>query len=74
MNHLILVTSEDCPLCHEAKEMLKELTLDKFTLEEEDIYSSRELYNKYWDKIPVLIFHNRVLVWPFNLKQITNIL
>ena len=74
MNHLILVTSEDCPLCDEAKEMLKELTLDKFTLEEEDIYSSRELYNKYWDKIPVLIFHNRVLVWPFNLKQITNIL
>ena len=70
MSRLVLVKSNDCPLCDEAKSMLKTLTDSLVKFEEKDIYSTRELHTKYWDKIPVLLKNNQELLWPFNANDI----
>ena len=70
MKEIILITGEDCPLCEEAKELLNSLNLTGFTLIEKDIYTTRQLYNKYWDKIPVLLKDDQDLCWPFTPKNI----
>ena len=70
MSRLILVKGNDCPLCDEAKSLLKTLTEDLVKFEEKDIFSSRELHTKYWDKIPVLLKNNQELLWPFDANDI----
>ena len=70
MNHLILVKGNDCPLCDEAKSLLKTLTEDLVKFEEKDIFSTRELHSKYWDKIPVLLKNDQELLWPFDANDI----
>ena len=70
MSHLILVKGNDCPLCDEAKSLLKTLTEDLVKFEEKDIFSTRELHTKYWDKIPVLLKNNKELLWPFDANDI----
>ena len=70
MNHLILVKGNDCPLCDEAKSLLKTLTEDLVKFVEKDIFSTRELHTKYWDKIPVLLKNNHELLWPFDTNDI----
>ena len=73
MKEVILITGEDCPLCEEAKELLNSLHLTGLSLIEKDIYTTRKIHDKYWDKIPVLLKDNQELCWPFtsqNLKEI----
>ena len=50
--------------------MLKTLTDGLVKFEEKDIYSTRELHTKYWDKIPVLLKNNHALLWPFDTNDI----
>ena len=45
-----------------------------FILEELDIYSKRTYHDKYWDKIPVLIYNNQELLWPFDSQKIQEFL
>ena len=70
MKEIILITGEDCPLCEEAKELLKSLHLTGFSLIEKDIYTTRQIYDKYWDKIPVLLKDNQDLSWPFSSQNV----
>ena len=51
MKKIVLITGADCPLCEEAKEILNSLQLKDVTLIEKDVYKTREIHNKYWDKI-----------------------
>ena len=72
MKEITLITGEDCPLCGEAKELLNSLHLNGLSLIEKDIYTTRQIYNKYWDKIPVLLKDDQDLCWPFtshNIKE-----
>ena len=66
----MLITSKDCPLCEEAKELLNSLQLAEFSLVEKDIYTTRQIHNKYWDKIPVLLKDNQDLCWPFTADNV----
>ena len=70
MKEIILITGEDCPLCEEAKELLNSLHLTGFSLIEKDIYTTRQIYDKYWDKIPVLLKDNQDLSWPFSSQKV----
>ena len=70
MKEIALITGEDCPLCEEAKELLNSLHLNGFTLIEKDVYTTRQIHNEYWDKIPVLLKDNQVLCWPFTPQDI----
>ena len=74
MKQLILVIGEKCPLCEESKKLLENLDLHNWYLEEKDIYSSRELHDKYWNKIPVLLCNNRELCWPFDVSKVQDFL
>jgi len=70
LKEIILITSEDCPLCEEAIELLNSLHLTGFSLIEKDVYTTREIHNKYWDKIPVLLKDNQDLCWPFTSQKV----
>ena len=70
MKEIILITGEDCPLCGEAKELLNSLHLNGLSLIEKDIYTTRQIHNKYWDKIPVLLKDNQDLCWPFTPQKV----
>lgn len=70
MKEIILITGEDCPLCEEAKELLNSLNLIGFSLIEKNIYTTRQIHNKYWDKIPVLLKDNKDLCWPFTPEKV----
>lgn len=74
MNKLLLLTGKDCHLCNQAKLLFNEIDLKKIQLEEVDIYSKRLYLDKYWDKIPVLLFKEKELCWPFGSKDIFEIL
>ena len=50
--------------------MLKNLGNELVEFEEKDIYSTRELHTKYWDKIPVLLKNNHELLRPFDTNDI----
>ena len=70
MKEIIIITGEDCPLCEEAIELLNSLHLTGFSLIEKDVYTTREIHNKYWDKIPVLLKDNQDLCWPFTPQKV----
>jgi glutaredoxin len=70
LKEIILITGEDCPLCEEAKELLNSLNLIGFSLIEKNIYTTRQIHNKYWDKIPVLLKDNKDLCWPFTPEKV----
>ena len=47
---------------------------DKINFVEEDVYAKREYLDAYWDKIPVILYKDKVLMWPFtgeNVKEFT---
>ena len=54
--------------------LLAEIETKDFILEELDIYSKRTYHDKYWDKIPVLIYNNQELLWPFDSEKIQEFL
>ena len=74
MNKLILLTGKDCPLCDKAKSLFAEIDIGQLKLEELDIYSKRLYLDKYWDKIPVVLFKEKELCWPFGSEDILEIL
>mgnify|MGYP003539529024 FL=1 len=55
-------TKKNCPLCEEAKDLLKILQREMtFTLLEVDIYSNDELLEQYGLMIPVIELNGQVL-------------
>ena len=74
MKEIRFIKSQDCPLCDQAMELLSSSELDGFNIVEKDVYSKRELHDKYWDKIPVVIKDNKVLYWPFQKEDLDNFL
>ena len=61
MKEIILVTGKDCHLCEQAKDLLTELQDDQLMFIEKDVYSKRDYLDKYWDKIPVVLFNDSEL-------------
>ena len=50
-----LYSKADCGLCVQAEGMLRELQKKfQFSLEVVDIESEAGLFNRYWDKVPVV--------------------
>ena len=50
-----LYTKAECGLCREAEEMLRRLRKNPpFELELVDIEGDAELYDRYWDRVPVV--------------------
>ena len=74
MKEVILVTGKDCHLCEQAKDLLTELQDDQLIFIEKDVYSKRDYLDKYWDKIPVILFRDLELFWPFNKDNIKDLL
>ena len=74
MKEIILVTGKDCHLCEQAKDLLTELQDDQLIFIEKDVYSKRDYLDKYWDKIPVILFKDLELLWPFNQENIKDLL
>ena len=74
MKEVILVTGKDCYLCEQAKDLLTELQEDQLIFIEKDVYSKRDYLDKYWDKIPVILFKDLELLWPFNQDNIKDLL
>ena len=74
MIKLILLTGRDCPLCEEAELLLDNLKGEHLSFVKTDVYSKREYLDKYWDKIPVLIYNNQELLWPFDSQKIQEFL
>lgn len=74
MKEISFIKSQDCPLCDKAMELLLSCKLEGFSVVERDIYSKRDLRDKYWDKIPVIIKDNQVLYWPFQQEDLDNFL
>ncbi len=74
MKEIILVTGKDFHLCEQAKDLLTELQDDQLMFIEKDVYSKRDYLDKYWDKIPVILFKDLVLLWPFNEDNIKELL
>lgn len=55
-------TKKNCPLCEEAKDLLKILQREvTFTLLEVDIYSNDKLLEQYGLMIPVVEINNQVI-------------
>jgi len=74
LKEVILVTGKDCHLCEQAKDLLIELQDDQLIFIEKDVYSKRDYLDKYWDKIPVILFKDLELLWPFNEDTIKDLL
>ena len=74
MKEIILVTGKDCHLCEQAKDLLTKLQDDQLIFIEKDVYSKRDYLDKYWDKIPVILFKDLELLWPFNQDNIKDLL
>ena len=74
MKEVILETGKDCHLCEQAKDLLTELQDDQLIFIEKDVYSKRDYLDKYWDKIPVILFKDFELLWPFNKDNIKDLL
>ncbi|KGX86221.1 glutaredoxin family protein [Pontibacillus litoralis] len=53
--YVVLYGKPNCPLCEEAKEIIKRLKKEyDFNLIEKDIYADEQLLEKYMLKIPVI--------------------
>lgn len=62
MAHRVVVYSKPgCHLCEDALRMLQDLRGQfNLAIEEIDITTNRELFKKYFEKIPVLLIDDRV--------------
>ena len=74
MKELILVSGKDCNLCKEAQLLLSQIDLKDCIITTVDIYSKRTYVDKYWDKIPVILYGERELLWPFDKETVVKIL
>lgn len=74
MKELILLTGKECHLCSYAKSLLSNLKPSGYLVKEIDIYSKRIYLDNYWDKIPVLLYDEKELFWPFDENKINKFL
>ena len=74
MKELILVSGKDCNLCKEAQLLLSQINLKDCILTTVDIYSKRTYVDKYWDKIPVILYDEKELLWPFDKEKVYKLL
>ena len=74
MKELILISGKDCNLCREAQLLLSQINLTDCILTTVDIYSKRTYVDKYWDKIPVILYGEQELLWPFDKEKIIKFL
>ena len=59
---VIFYTKENCTLCDLALEMIRDLGEEaSFELETIDITESPDVWETYWDKIPVIMMGEEVL-------------
>ncbi len=69
---LTLYSTQDCHLCEQAADLLKQVT-EKFDLEHIDIAGSEALVEKYGIRIPVIKNGSgKELGWPFDLETLEN--
>ena len=61
MTRVTLVGKPDCQLCHEAREQVSKVC-DELGIgwQELSILEDPELYDEYWEKIPVVLIDGRV--------------
>jgi hypothetical protein len=74
LKELILISGKDCNLCREAELLLSQINLKDFILTTVDIYSKRTYVDKYWDKIPVILYGEQELLWPFDKEKVIKLL
>ena len=74
MKEIILVSGKDCQLCREAQLLLSQINLKNCILTTVDIYSKRTYVDKYWDKIPVILYGEQELLWPFDKETVVKLL
>ena len=74
MKELILISGKDCNLCREAQLLLSEINFKDCILTTVDIYSKRTYVDKYWDKIPVILYGEQELLWPFDKEKVIELL
>ena len=70
MKKISLVTGKNCPLCNEARKLLSSFEVEDIQTLELDVQTDDKLYIDYWDKIPVILYRDKSLSWPFNEKSI----
>lgn len=70
MKILFLVTGKNCPLCDEARKLLSTFEFGDIQIQELDVQSDDKLHIDYWDKIPVILYRDKSLSWPFNEETI----
>ena len=70
MKELILISGKDCNLCREAQLLLSQINLKDCMITTVDIYSKRTYVDKYWDKIPVILYGEQELLWPFDKEKV----
>ena len=70
MKILFLVTGKNCPLCDEARKLLFDFEVGDIQILELDVQTDDKLHIDYWDKIPVILYRDKSLSWPFNEKTI----
>ena len=69
-----MVSGKDCHLCREAQYLLSKMNLKDCILTTVDIYSKRTYVDKYWDKIPVILYDEKELLWPFDKEKVYKLL
>jgi len=74
LKELILISGKDCNLCREAQLLLSQINLKDCILSTVDIYSKRIYVDKYWDKIPVILYGEQELLWPFDKEEVIKLL
>ena len=57
-------------MCEEAELQLDNLKEEHLSFVKIDVYSKRQYLDKYWDKIPVILFEDKELFWPFSIESI----
>lgn len=59
-----LYSKADCGLCVEAEGVLRRLQREtRFILEVVDIESEHGLFDRYWDKVPVVAVDGKEVAW-----------
>jgi len=55
-----LYSKSDCGLCDAAEEVLRQLQREiRFSIEVVDIEADKSLYDRYWDRVPVVAVEGR---------------
>ena len=74
--NVVLYSKSDCGLCDEAERVLRRLQPEiRFELEVVDIESEDKLFDRYWDKVPVVVVEGKeVAVAPVDARELRAVL